>query len=146
MSTNSTIALLHKVGLISRIYCHFDGQVENRVGEKLFKHYNDYDKITQLVSMGALSYLEKNIVPTDDSHSFAHPQDDVCVFFHRDRGEKLSKQIYVNIEAYKRDCKYFPYNYIYMPTNKDDHMSYEWYLVKNDVDRTTTKLSSYFIK
>lgn len=146
MSTNSTIALLHREGHIGRIYCHFNGYIEHGVGEMLYKNYNDYDKIEYLISFGSIVYLENQIDPTDPSHSFLTPQDGVCVFYCRDRGENFSRNIYTDILTYLRKCEYFPYNYIYMPHIEGDTIKYEWYVVKNDINRTSTKLSSYFIK
>jgi hypothetical protein len=88
MSTRSTIGIRRKDGSVSKIYCHWDGYVEYN-GALLQAYYNTADKVEELLKLGALSSLGKKITPTTDGHNFDHPEEDVCVAYHRDRGEDL---------------------------------------------------------
>lgn len=52
MSTRCLIATEQSDGTFSTIYCHFDGYVENGVGEELFKNYKERSKVEDLISQG----------------------------------------------------------------------------------------------
>jgi len=61
MSTRSTIAKVQEDGqTIRSIYCHFDGYPDY-VGKVLQEHYTDMNKIDQLLALGDLSVLDKEI-------------------------------------------------------------------------------------
>lgn len=87
MATRSNIAYKTPEGKIRSAYCHWDGYPAHN-GEMLRRYYTDYDKVKQLVDLGQISYLRKNINPTNTTHSFETPQEDVTVFYGRDRGEE----------------------------------------------------------
>lgn len=88
MSTRSYIAIKTKEGNYKGIYCHWDGYPTNN-GALLVDHYNDYDKATELISLGSLSSLREKISPNpNQEHTFEKPQEDVCIYYGRDRGEK----------------------------------------------------------
>ena len=87
MSTNSLIGILNKEKrTVKSIYCHWDGYLEG-VGDELATNYKDVDKVRELIELGDLSGLNTNIKPKGLTHTFDKPEDDVCVFYHRDRGE-----------------------------------------------------------
>ncbi len=86
MSTRSNIGILNNDGTVTAVYCHWDGYVEYN-GRILAEYYPEMERVKRLISGGDLSSLNKEIEPTAD-HSFDKPQDDVCVFYHRDRGEQ----------------------------------------------------------
>lgn len=89
MATRSTIVLKTKEGNYKSIYCHFDGYLSHN-GKILYNNYNTYEKVEELISLGALSTLAENIRPSEGTvHNFENRQDNVCVFFHRDRQEDL---------------------------------------------------------
>ncbi len=68
-------------------YCHWDGYLEHN-GRILKESYTDFMKVCELINQGDMSSLGSKINPDPaTSHSFAKPQDDVCVFYGRDRGE-----------------------------------------------------------
>ena len=71
MSTRSNIAVDKDDGSIIRVYCHFDGYINEGVGQTLHNYYNDKDKATSLVSKGDISQLG-----TDEEHTQ----------FYKDRG------------------------------------------------------------
>lgn len=86
MSTNSTVAIKTDKGYES-IYVHWDGYF-NYMYPMLSENYASLERATALVSFGDASFIEKRIMPsTGSSHSFERPEEGVCVFYHRDRGE-----------------------------------------------------------
>ncbi len=91
MSTNSTIRIKRKDGTETGIYCHYDGYIEG-VGVTLQLAYNTAVKVEKLLELGDLSVL--GYYPDPDPtkpHSFEYneQQENVCVAYHRDRGEKF---------------------------------------------------------
>lgn len=60
MGTRSDIIVHCKDGKWRRIYCHWDGYLENN-GRILFDHYTGQDKIEQLIALGDLSSLGEKI-------------------------------------------------------------------------------------
>lgn len=114
MSTNSTIAFQNEDNTVSVVYCHWDSYVKGGVGEMLFKHYQDPDKIQKLIAGGSISSLSENIdIPKGVSHSFQSPNDYITVFYHRDRGEELSITKYLHMDSYLMDNDWLEYNYLY---------------------------------
>lgn len=90
MGTQCTIAIQKntKSAVNFKTVCvHWDGYL-SWVGQVLLDAYNTAEKVEELISLGCLSSLGRNIKPNPDKpHSFMNPQKDVCVFYHRDRGE-----------------------------------------------------------
>lgn len=88
MSTNSTIKIKRKDGTETGIYCHYDGYVEG-VGATLQLAYNTAEKVEALLKLGDLSILGYYTDPKPgEEHSFdGKRQENVCVAYHRDRGE-----------------------------------------------------------
>lgn len=95
MSTNSSITICEpmivngeRVGELYRsVYCHWDGYTSYN-GTMLLEHYATAERVNELISHGFLSVLHERIAPNDgEEHSFDKPLPDVCVFYHRDRGE-----------------------------------------------------------
>lgn len=140
MSTNSGIHLLEKGKLVS-IYCHYDGYLEG-VGTTLFEHYQDVEKVRQLVKLGDISILGEIPNPTTSEHSFSSPEAGVTVAYGRDRGE-------TGVEAQVRTLKpknaesliqflvkrpYGEYEYVYHAGEK------KWYFA--DVDTGESGLLS----
>ena len=113
MSTRSVICKETENKTYVGIYCHFDGYPEG-VGKKLLDYYADRKKVEELLQLGDLSSLEKRIAPNhNESHSFDDPIDDVCVAYHRDRGEELRPASQIKL---KNAAKMFgaEYMYVYM--------------------------------
>jgi len=108
MATRSNIAYKTPEGKIRSVYCHWDGYPEHN-GEMLRRHYSDYDKIVQLVSLGQISSLAPNINPQGD-HSFDTPQEGVTVFYGRDRGERRVEFVeYDDIPSWIDDMEEYAY-------------------------------------
>ena len=86
MSTNSTVAVKTDTGYKS-VYVHWDGYF-SYMYPMLSENYASLERAEALVSFGDASFIAKRIMPSVGSdHSFEHPEEDVCVFYHRDRGE-----------------------------------------------------------
>ena len=85
MSTRCRIGICNEDGTIQSIYHHFDGYPEHMV-PLLTTYYKDEDIVRELMALGSCSHLEKKLKPETDEHSFHEPEEDVSVFYHRDRG------------------------------------------------------------
>lgn len=86
MSTNSTVAVKTDKGY-KAIYVHNDGYFDYMY-PMLDTWYNSQERAEALVSFGDASFIAKRLAPSQDSnHHFDHPEEDVCIFYHRDRGE-----------------------------------------------------------
>ncbi len=85
MSTNSGIALRQGETYMT-IYCHWDGHPKTML-PMLRENYNSFELANKLISYGDASYIQKKLEPDTDHHTFDNPEDDVCVFYHRDRGD-----------------------------------------------------------
>ena len=107
MSTNSTVAVKTNKGYKS-IYVHWDGYF-SYMYPMLSENYGSQERAEALVSYGDASFIAKRIMPSVGSgHSFEHPEEDVCVFYHRDRGEELNIfHCYRKNELFKR--QYYVY-------------------------------------
>ena len=99
MSTRSTIAIRRLDGSMTKVYCHWDGYTENN-GVILQKYYNTPDKIEELLALGNISSLREKINPETKNHNFDHPEADVTVAYHRDRGEEFSQIDNSQMEEY----------------------------------------------
>ena len=105
MSTHSTISIEHKNGSIETIYCHWDGYISWN-GRILVDNYTTEDLVKELISNGDLSSLGEKINPDPSKpHDHRNAQEGVCVYFHRDKGEKLSQtrsKLSTNFGVYKK--------------------------------------------
>ena len=57
MSTRCRIGIQNENGTISSIYCHHDGYIDGGVGERLYIHYTNEEKIRKLLELGDMSSL-----------------------------------------------------------------------------------------
>jgi len=76
MSTRSTITVKKTDGKYHSIYVHFDGYIENGVGETLLESYTNQEAAESLVTLGDASIIGDTI--------------DECKFYARDRGEDIN--------------------------------------------------------
>jgi len=112
MATRSTIGIKNQDDSITLIYCHWDGYLEG-VGKTLVKNYTNEQKIHQLISLGSVSSLGEEIIPSS-SHSFDSPQKGITVFYGRDRGETEGVNHPVTVKTLDEYKKYFEeYNYLW---------------------------------
>lgn len=108
MSTHCGISVKTEKGY-ETIYCHHDGYPEY-MWEMLTENYETFFKASGLVSLGDASSISKRMVPSRDSgHSFDNPEDDVCIFYGRDRGEEN-----VGPNCYNKKTLLNTYYYVYI--------------------------------
>lgn len=113
MSTHCGIAL--RTGeTFNTIYCHWDGHPKKML-PILRENYNSFDLANMLISMGDASSIDSLIGPNPNKpHDFLNPQEDVCVFYHRDRGDdwfSCQPSCYTKRELFKQPN--FEYVYIF---------------------------------
>jgi hypothetical protein len=101
--------------IVKSIYCHWDGYPTG-VGQTLIDHYQDRDKVLDLIELGAISYLEKEVdqyAPTGSTHphSFDHPHPGVTVAYHRDRKEeKVPARVDAGVaDFFRKDFEQYGY-------------------------------------
>jgi len=91
MGTSSTIAILKKDGTVEQVSAHYDGNLYN-TGATLLIHYSNPHKVKELIALGDLSALKKEIhPPIGEEHTFNNPIEDVTRFYGRDRGESSTR-------------------------------------------------------
>ena len=141
MGTRSTIALEFADGTVEQVYCHWDGYLENN-GKILFEHYSDPFKLRDLIDQGDMSSLGKVI---GKKHPFGPAYNETNIekkakiqkevdeareagyttFYARDRGEDLTKEMFVDFQDYLAHHQYEEYEYI---LRKDGN----WYVKCHD--------------
>lgn len=126
MSTKSTIAVLNECGTVSQIYCHWDGYLSHN-GRILTESYHSLELAQQLVSLGDLSVLDVKVEPTTNTHTFDSPEESICVYYGRDRGEEgVDTQIFDNLDTYMAQAPSQEFNYLFIDG--------EWYY-SNDISK-----------
>ena len=87
MATRSRIAMEQEDGSVLSVYCHSDGYIEYN-GFILHTHYQDPEKVKELIALGDLSVLGERVHPTGP-HGFNYDRREkgVTVAYGRDRGE-----------------------------------------------------------
>ena len=120
MSTRSKIGILRKDGSVDHVYSHWDGYPEHN-GVVLIENYNNINKLNELIKNGDMSILAEHIYPVPDkAHSFDHEegrQDDVCLFYNRDRGEDwkhTNPRTSKSLDRFIQDCKLFDCEFAYL--------------------------------
>ena len=86
MSTRSHIGIWNEDGSLDVIYCHWDGYPSYN-GALLLHHYQDPEKIRELIALGDISSLAESVKPVEGEHTFESPQEGVVVAYGRDRHE-----------------------------------------------------------
>ena len=125
MSTNSRIAVMHGT-VCKSIYCHWDGYLAHN-GAILQEHY-DSSQANQLVALGDLSSLRRDIgekhafsqfdVPKEEVEAFKTLTEDMCTFYGRDRDEKGQEwKVAVNFETFLEQCDMSGADYYYIMEN-----------------------------
>lgn len=85
----------------------------------MLDHYNTRDRVEKLISLGYISSLGINIEPNPSMpHTFDDPQEDVTVFYGRDRGEKDCGKETIRLEYIDTDFSWIEYCYVYGLDNK----------------------------
>jgi hypothetical protein len=90
MGTRSNIGIIEQDGTARMVYCHWDGYLSNN-GRILMEDYQSADKIRELLELGAISQLNRNVgAAVDQNHTWRDAAKGVTVAYTRDRGDKLS--------------------------------------------------------
>ena len=93
MSTRARIVFVDKNNAAHSVYCHNDGYPQ-WVGRILKTAYDNEERIKKLISYGDMSALRTEINPAPNAPHKASSwmpdncQPNVCIFYHRDRGDK----------------------------------------------------------
>lgn len=87
MATRSHIGRRNLDDSVDYIYCHWDGYPSNN-GVILKEHYTTMDKVNQLLELGSLSVLGKEIGEKQDFEDRSTHNENWCLAYGRDRGEK----------------------------------------------------------
>ena len=85
MATRARIGIENADGSITNSYHHWDGYPAG-LGFNLISHWDDADKLREAISLGDASNWGKRIAPVGE-HSFNAPEENVNVYYGRDRGE-----------------------------------------------------------
>lgn len=133
MSTRSNIGIKLGDGKAKVIYCHSDGYLDYN-GLLLFKHYNTKERVEELLNLGNASFLTPKLHPDPSMpHSFDYDnrQDDVSVFYGRDRGEEEQEAQVKLIEDILNNV-FIEYLYLFnLETNKWEVATYEQHEFKD---------------
>jgi hypothetical protein len=86
MGTHCIIAIENDDGLFHSIYCHFDGYPSG-VGKILTEHYSDRKKVMELIALGDISSLGKEIGTKHNFDTHHENTPDECNAYYRDREE-----------------------------------------------------------
>ena len=112
MATRSFISIKHKDNTYSGVYCHWDGYLSHN-GAILQEHYLDPFKLQKLIDNGDVSSLRPEVNPEPyREHTFDNAQEDVCVFYMRDRGEEgVEARYFKDFSDYEKnhECQEFEY-------------------------------------
>ena len=116
MGTRSTIAIKQKDGKYKQIYCHWDGYLSHN-GNVLLNHYNTPEKVKELIALGDLSILDKNIgEKIDFEDSELREKNEQCLAYHRDREEDYFIKIYHSDEDFRKNSQTGEYDYLFDET------------------------------
>ena len=115
MATRARIGFETQVGEIVSAYHHWDGYPAG-LGYNLVRNYiSDRDKFMEAVMLGDASHWGSKVYPSTSEHSFQNAEDDVNVYYGRDRGEKdVGTRTFTDIEdfAANYDCAGEEYAYV----------------------------------
>jgi len=125
MSTNSRIAVMHGT-VCKSIYCHWDGYLSYN-GALLQEHY-DSAKANNLVALGDLSSLRRDIgekhafsqfdVPKEEVDAFNALTENWCTFYGRDRGEAcIEHKVAHTFAEFLEQCERCGAEYYYVMEN-----------------------------
>ena len=72
-------------------YCHWDGY-HDHMWPLLTEHYNTEELVRKLINLGDASSIDERLEPTPGvAHSYNEPEEGVCVFYHRDKGDSWNE-------------------------------------------------------
>lgn len=167
MSTRAGIAMINRDGSVSMITVHWDGDL-SVAGETLVRYYSDFDRASNLLALGNLSSLGKNLEPNRRMQYFNENPDefdklpkkeqerlykeegDYTVVYHRDQNEELRIKRFENVPSYLKALNsYTELDFNYLLGN-NDNLEPTWYLVtpanliRLYIDEQNTDLANCF--
>ena len=128
MATRSTIALLRDNGEVVKVYCHWDGYLDNN-GKLLVENYNTPEKIEALLAGGDISslgrvvgekhpfdtYVKSELTPADQALAERAEAEGWTLYYGRDRGETgVEPKVYADLGLYERNAQFEEYNYCFI--------------------------------
>jgi len=128
MATRSTIAILRDNGNVAKVYCHWDGYLENN-GQLLVKHYDTEEKIEALLAHGDISslgtcvgenhpfdtYNTAMLSPADLALAERAQAEGWTLYYGRDRGETGTEaKVYKDLAAYEANAQFEEFNYCFI--------------------------------
>lgn len=126
MSTRSTISILKNDGTVEQVYAHWDGYISNN-GALLLMYYQDPQKVKELIALGNISSLNKEIYPKKDvRHGLdrENREPGVTTFYGRDGDEEEQHPSYfANRVDFLSHAELQDYNYVFKEKTK------KWYLI-----------------
>lgn len=133
MGTRSAIVEKTESGEYRGIYCHWDGYLSHN-GRILLEHYNNPQKVSELISLGDISSLGPRVSPEENEvHSYDKPIQDITVSYFRDRQEDKDDVTTTVGRTLEEVLGCIDYSYAYVFINN------EWYLY--DYEQILVKLS-----
>ncbi len=118
MATRSTIAIEYADGTVGMIYCHWDGYLEHN-GRILQENWLDPFKVRELMDLGSISSLGKEIGRKQNFDDRSTHNRDWCLAYGRDRGEaEVGAQRFDSYEHYLESAQREEYNYILRQVNE----------------------------
>ena len=120
MATRSLIGIKTSSGEVDYIYCHWDGYPSHN-GRILMENYTSPPQVMQLLELGDISSLGKEIGEKQDFNNVTNP--DWCLSYHRDRGDDLVDDRYAESEDEFRNIGYGS-QYKYLFKNRKWYFSY----------------------
>lgn len=126
MSTRSTISILKNDGTIEQIYAHWDGYISNN-GALLLMHYQDPQKVKELIALGNVSSLNKELYPKKDKKHGLNKdarEPGVTSFYGRDGEEEDQQSVHFpNRADFLSNAEFQDYNYVFKEKEK------KWFLI-----------------
>ena len=147
MGTRSTIALEYADNTVHQVYCHWDGYLDHN-GRILFEHYKDPYKLRELMDLGDISSLGREIGEKHPFSPHGSKEDEVAynaaqeagwtTFYARDRGETgVQAKKFEDFEDYVENHQDEEYEYIlrtdgkwYVATDSSGYTELETLLLK----------------
>ena len=138
MATRSTIALLRDNGEVVKVYCHWDGYLDNN-GRLLVENYDTADKVEALIAGGDISslgrvvgekhpfdtYVKSELTPADQALAERAEAEGWTLYYGRDRGETGTEpKVYKDLGEYEAKAQFEEFNYCFIFG--------EWYYVSYD--------------
>jgi hypothetical protein len=135
MATRSAIGILREDGSINAVYCHWDGYIDDGVGQTLFENYNSTSKVEDLIFLGNISSLGEEI---GEKHDFDKRVKNWTTFYGRDRGEEYQEaKKFLHKLDFHQHFNWSDYYYLY------DEAESKW-LYKSSGAKEYRKLETHF--